>query len=98
MDTMRYKNYNLFLEGLDCEKGMEYKVLLNSAEKVRSFVAATSSAKCDIDLIAGRSYLDAKSILGILSVNLKEPVRISINSDNGLEIASLYEMIKEFTV
>jgi len=77
---------------------MEYKVLLNSTEKVKTFVSATTSAKCDIDLISGRSYLDAKSILGIMSVNLKEPLTIRVNSDDVSELSSLYERIKAFTV
>lgn len=77
---------------------MEYKVLLNSAEKVRTFVSATTSVKCDIDLISGRSYLDAKSILGIMSVNLKEPLIIRVNSDDDNELSSLYEMIKALTI
>lgn len=77
---------------------MEYNVLINSAEKVKAFVLATSSVKCDIDLIAGRSYLDAKSILGILSVNLKNPVTIVVNSDDSDEIESLYDNIKEFII
>jgi len=77
---------------------MEYKVLLDSIEKVKDFVAAASNVPCDIDVISGRSYLDAKSVLGLLSVNLKEPLTIQILSDDKNVISDVYNRICSFMV
>lgn len=53
---------------------MGVKVLLDSVEKVRDFIDITRSAPYDIDLISGRNtYLDAKSLLGILSCDCRKP-------------------------
>ena len=47
---------------------MGVKVLLNSVDKVKDFIDITRSVSYDIDLISGRdTYLDAKSLLGVLS-------------------------------
>ena len=55
------------------------RVILNTIEKVKDFVAVVNHSPCDVDLISGKStYLDAKSILGILSCNIKEPLSIEI--------------------
>ena len=57
---------------------MTVKVSLNSVEKIQDFVSIVKNASCDLDLICGRSYLDAKSLLGILSCD------ISINDLGGI--------------
>lgn len=59
------------------------KVLLNSVEKIEDFVSIVSHSNCDVDLISGKSvYLDAKSILGILSCNINNPLNLEILGDD----------------
>lgn len=59
---------------------MEFKVLVNTFEKVEDFVTITNGSEYDIDLISGKNiYLDAKSMMGILSCNIKEPMTIIVN-------------------
>lgn len=61
---------------------MGIKVLLNSVEKVKGFIDITRSASFEIDLISGRhTYLDAKSLLGILSCDCSKPLVLDIHAD-----------------
>lgn len=70
---------------------MEVKVLLNSIEKIKDFVTIARGIDCDIDLISGRhTYLDAKSIMGILSCNVTKPLTLDIHSDD-IDVAKIVE-------
>lgn len=61
---------------------MNIKVLLDTVEKIQGFVNIMKEATCDIDLISGRNvYLDAKSILGILSCDVRKPMVLDIHGD-----------------
>lgn len=77
------------------------RVLLNSIEKVKRFVNITSDFETDVFLKAGRYVIDAKSIMGIFSVDLTKPMELTFdienNCDNGI-IARYIEQIKEFAV
>ena len=62
---------------------MKVKVLLDSAEKVTDFVSITAKTPCDIDLISGKNtYLDAKSIMGILSCAYRRPLTLDIHAED----------------
>lgn len=56
-------------------------VSLNSIEKVKSFVKDVSSFEYDLDLISGRYVIDAKSMLGIFSLDLSKPIELTIHAD-----------------
>ena len=61
---------------------MGVKVLLDSVDKVRDFVDITRSTSFDIDLISGRNtYLDAKSLLGVLSCDCTKPLVLDIHAE-----------------
>ncbi|MBE5876930.1 MAG: HPr family phosphocarrier protein [Lachnospiraceae bacterium] len=61
---------------------MGIKVLLDSVEKVKGFIDITRSASFEIDLISGRNtYLDAKSLLGVLSCDCSKPLILDIHAD-----------------
>ena len=61
---------------------MGIKVLLDSVEKVRDFIDITRSAPYDIDLISGKNtYLDAKSLLGVLSCDCRKPLLLDIHAE-----------------
>ena len=57
------------------------QVSLNSIDKVKSFVNALNRFDCDFDLISGRYIIDAKSILGIFSLDLAKPIDLCIHAD-----------------
>lgn len=69
-------------------------IKLSLAENVKEFVNIVASYPFDIDLRAGRHVVDAKSILGIFSLDLSKPITMEVYSDNCDE---LIEKVKPFT-
>lgn len=60
---------------------MELKIKIGNVEKARRFVRITNKADFDIDLISGnRTYLDAKSLMGILSCDYQKPLKLDIHA------------------
>jgi len=70
-------------------------IRLSLAENVKSFVNAVNRYSFDMDLRSGRHVVDAKSILGIFSLDLSKPVTLEIHSD---DCDALLEDIRPFTV
>lgn len=57
---------------------MNAMIYLNSFDKIKNFVDITNQLDCDMDLISGRYVIDAKSIMGIFSLDLSKPIEIKI--------------------
>ena len=57
------------------------KISLNSIDKVKSFVNDISKFDFDFDLVSGRYVIDAKSIMGIFSLDLSKPIELNIHSE-----------------
>lgn len=55
-----------------------YALDLNSIEKVKGFVSAINNIKGSFDLVSGRYVVDAKSIMGIFSMDLSSSVELRI--------------------
>ena len=70
-------------------------ISLNSIEKVKSFVNEIAKFSCDFDLISGRYIIDAKSIMGIFSLDLSKPVTLNIYNDDD---NTILEQLKPFIV
>lgn len=58
------------------------QISLNSIDKVKSFVNTINQYDFDFDLISGRYVIDAKSIMGIFSLDLSKPIDLTIYSDD----------------
>ena len=61
-------------------------VLLDSMDKVKDFVDVVSGFKSDVDLESGRFMVDAKSILGIISLNLSKPLQVLVRDKSEEEV------------
>ena len=71
------------------------KISLNSIDKVKSFVNDITKFDSDFDLVSGRYVIDAKSIMGIFSLDLSKPIDLNIHSETDLdEILSVLEKYK----
>ena len=68
-------------------------IRLSLVENVNKFVNVVSRYPFEMDLRAGRHVVDAKSILGIFSLDLSRPITLDIYSDDG---DKLLEEIKPF--
>ena len=71
------------------------QISLNSIDKVKAFVNDISKFDFDFDLVSGRYVIDAKSIMGIFSLDLAKPIDLNIHAegthlDNVLELLSPY--------
>ena len=69
-------------------------VSLNSIDKVKSFVNDITGFKNDFDLVAGRYTIDAKSIMGIFSLDISKPIKLNIY--DGDDIDTILEVIKPY--
>ena len=68
---------------------------LGSIDKVKSFVNDITKFDSDFDLVSGRYVIDAKSIMGIFSLDLSKPIDLNIHSETDLdEILSVLEKYK----
>ena len=61
------------------------KISLNSIDKVKSFVKDLTKFDTDFDLISGRYVIDAKSIMGIFSLDLSKPIDLTIHEEGDAE-------------
>lgn len=71
-------------------------VLLNDFSKIKKFCREVVDFESDIDLIKGRYVIDAKSTIGIFTLDLSSPVDVIIHSDNKDEIKRFNEVMEEF--
>lgn len=60
----------------------ELRIMLNTIEDVKDFVNITNRYEFDCDLVSGRYAVDAKSIMGIFSLDLEKPVNMVIRGDD----------------
>ena len=58
------------------------QISLNSIDKVKSFVNEITKYDYDFDLVSGRYVIDAKSIMGIFSLDLSKPIDLNIHAEN----------------
>ena len=70
-------------------------IKLTQAEEVKEFVNTVNRYEYEMDLRAGRHVVDAKSILGIFSLDLSKPVTVEVYADN---CDDLMEEIKPFII
>ena len=72
------------------------QIRLDSIDKVKSFVNIITKYDTDFDLISGRYVIDAKSIMGIFSLDLSRPIDLAIHSDDNYD--EIKEVLKPFVI
>ena len=71
------------------------KININTINDVKEFVSLVSKCNYDVDIVSGRYAIDAKSIMGIFSLDLSKELTLNIHSD---DCAELLDDIKAFIV
>ena len=61
------------------------QISLNPIDKVKSFVNEITKYDNDFDLVSGRYVINAKSIMGIFSLDLSKPIDLNIHADSNLD-------------
>ena len=74
------------------------KILLSTINDVRDFVTLASRTDADLDLASGRYVVDGKSIMGIFSLDLMNPIELTIHSEDSAVVENLLESLKPFIV
>ena len=70
-------------------------ISLNSIDKVKNFVNLINRYDNDFDLVSGRYVIDAKSIMGIFSLNLSKPIKVEAHCGDN---KAILEDLKRFMV
>lgn len=72
------------------------QITLNSIDKVKSFVNDITKFDNDFDLVSGRYVIDAKSIMGIFSLDLSKPIELNVHATDNMD--EILEILKPYTI
>jgi len=72
------------------------QISLNSIDKVKSFVNDLAKFDTDFDLVSGRYVIDAKSIMGIFSLDLSKPIDLNIHAEENID--TILEVLKPYII
>ena len=70
-------------------------ILLSTIDSVKKFVSVVNSYDFEVDLVSGRYKINAKSIMGIFSLDLSQPITMEVHSD---EAEAFMKEIEPFIV
>ena len=73
------------------------QISLNSIDKVKSFVNDITKFDYDFDLVSGRYVIDAKSIMGIFSLDLSKPFDLNIHAED-TNVDAVLEVLKPYMI
>lgn len=73
---------------------MEFKVFLKNTKEVEEFVKAASKCAGDIDMKSGSIYLDAKSLLGVMSMGMKREMQVICNNQD----KQFFKSVRKFAI
>ena len=69
-------------------------VLIDSVDKVKRFSSILSSEEGECELVEGVHIVDARSVMGIFSLDLSRPIQLNVHTDN----QELLNKIRDFIV
>lgn len=72
-----------------------FSVVLSSVDMVKSFVDAATLIACDVDVKSGRYLINAKSIMGLFSLDLSEPLLVEVHGSDA-DGEALRTAVKDF--
>lgn len=76
----------------------EVEIKLNTIEDVKNLVSNITEFECDFEIVSGRFVVDAKSIMGILSLDLSKKLMLVVQSDDEYKIDKIKDKIGRFIV
>ena len=74
------------------------KIKLSTIEDIRNFVGILAKYSVDLDLKSGRYTVDARSLMGIFSLDLVNPVEFIVHSDDSAVTDAVFADIKNWLV
>ena len=76
----------------------EVSILLNSIDKIKSFSNIITTIDCDIDIMSGHFEIDAKSLVGLLTLDKSKALRLKANTDDEVIIETIKEKLRDLIV
>lgn len=76
------------------EFNMTLNIKLREINDVYKLVNILVGFEGDVDLESGKYKVDGKSILGIFSLDLRQPIKLTYDSEKGAD--KLYDQLKDF--
>lgn len=73
------------------------KISLNSIDKVTTFNAEVNQFSAEFDLVQGRFITDAKSLMGIFTLDVSLPIDLNIHASDE-ELDEIMEKLKPYIV
>ena len=74
----------------------ETQIKLTNIQDIREFVNQVILLEYEVDLIQGRYVIDAKSIMGIFSLDLSKPIDLNIHAEDSAE--EVLETLKPYMI
>ncbi len=71
-------------------------IRLSTMNDVKDFVGTVTKFNCDFDLLSGRFIVDAKSIMGIFSLDLSKPLALKINAEDEAMLVQIENELKPY--
>ena len=71
-------------------------IMLATINDVKNFVSEVSLCDYDVDLLSGRYAVDAKSIMGIFSLDLSKPIDLNIHAEG--DSSEILDVLKPYLV
>ncbi len=71
------------------------KIRINAIDDVKNFVSIVTRCDYDVDIVSGRYAIDAKSIMGIFSLDLSKELELKIHSD---DCGDFLDEIKDYII
>lgn len=75
-----------------------FNISINTIDKVKRFVNLTNRCEADVDIISGRLLVDAKSIMGIFSMDLTRPMTLCVHESNIEKLEEYKKLFEEFII
>ena len=76
---------------------VKVKILINSIDRAKQFTRIVSKLDAEMDIICGRYVINAKSIVGIFTIDLSQPVELRIHKD-GEDAEKVVEKLGDYLV
>lgn len=62
------------------------QVSINTVDKVKAFVSDVAKFEYDFNLVSGRYIVNAKSLMGVFSLDIRKPIRLNINTEDNIDV------------
>ena len=75
-----------------------FNIKLSTIEDIRNFVGILAKYSVDLDLKSGRYTVDARSLMGIFSLDLVNPVEFIVHSEDNAVTDAVYADVKNWII